>query len=575
MDDNRIVRELNDELAQRADRRFKGRLHQAFLDWYIEAEFGDAKWKFTDDVNDGGIDAVVWRPGDSPAVVIVQSKYSKNFAGSKLGGGAYEDFAETVKAFRHGDEVFDEFLDNVRSELRRTYRHAYEILAKERSWVQRRKAFRLITTHTRRSRSEDGNVPSDSFLYAANILRLYKHFRQAATPKARDLLLGIEDKLTYKDEQRGLTSYFFNAKVSDFRKYLEHNDVARLLARNIRYDLASQVGKRIRSTYEKWPADFWYFHNGITIICDDFVERTKVATLTAPSVINGGQTLYAISSSSRKKSSALVAVKAIVREDPTESPVEDDKWLQNVIKSVNSQNRVHSFELRSNEPEQVLLQNCFREQSIYYERKRGEWREVRNEPRFRNFERIALTKLGQILTTVLQKDGDGVLKVKKGVDPLFDTPHYEQLFPSPSRVKRRFERIYLAYRIWRLLDYLGYPNSAEARRQRHAFWNCLWMMHQGVTASISHTKVTVRSLRRAFDHLESSNADGRSARRVVRGVAKAAWKCWREGKRRDPEKWTPNNFFKSPYGMQRLKRQTFPRVRKPLRRLGVFINSFS
>jgi hypothetical protein len=88
---DKIISEFLDEIGQRADRDFKGQSHEAFLAWYIEAEFGDVKWRFTDDVNDGGIDAVVWLPDESPSVMIIQSKYSKRFGGSKLPAKAYSE----------------------------------------------------------------------------------------------------------------------------------------------------------------------------------------------------------------------------------------------------------------------------------------------------------------------------------------------------------------------------------------------------------------------------------------------------------------------------------------------------
>ena len=68
--------EFLDELSQRAEKQYRGLLHKAFIDWYIDAEFGRVEWKVTDDVNDGGIDAIVWRPGENPPVIIIQSKFS-------------------------------------------------------------------------------------------------------------------------------------------------------------------------------------------------------------------------------------------------------------------------------------------------------------------------------------------------------------------------------------------------------------------------------------------------------------------------------------------------------------------
>ncbi len=410
-----LIGEFIDELFERANRSFNGRLHQAFVDWYIDAEFGDVKWKFTDDVSDAGIDAIIWRPEDVPAVVILQSKFTKNVNRAMLGRTSLSEFKKVVEAFRYSDHRFEELLNLARQDLRSTYRKANEILSKCDNWFQKRKAFRLITTLKASNNTELAQLPPESLVFSRDILRLYQQYRQAETPKARELQLEVEDKLSYADRPRGLTSYIFNAKLSDYRKYLQKNDVARLVARNIRYNLGSSIGTNIRKTYEDSPNEFWYKHNGLTIICDDYIEQNKTATLINPSVVNGAQTLYAISSSGSNSSSALVTTKVVVRGIQGRH-IEDDKWLQEIIRSVNSQNRVRESDLRSNEPEQVLLQLKFRELKVYYERKRGEWREIRNEPRFRGFERLRLGDLGQILAAVSSEDGSGVLLAKQGTD---------------------------------------------------------------------------------------------------------------------------------------------------------------
>jgi hypothetical protein len=551
----KLVSEFLDHLHSRADESFKGRLHQAFIAWYVEAEFGDVKWDFTDDVNDSGIDAVIWNSEDNLPVTIIQSKFTENFGKGRLGKHAYAEFRSVIDAFRHGDERFDKLVAAARADLRRIYRRAYETLGKGDNWFQKKKAFRLITSRLPRRKYQFGDIPADHFLHGDEILRLYSDFRQAQTPRARDLTLRIEDKLSYRQGPRGVTSYLFSAQLSDFRKYLQTYDVPRLLARNIRYDLGSRVGESIKKTYENSPHDFWYFHNGLTIICDDFIERNKEATLVAPSVVNGAQTLYAISTSKNKASSALVPVKVIVRAEASSHAVEDDQWLQDIIRSVNSQNRVRKSDLRSNEPEQVLLQSKFREMRVYYERKRGEWRVVRNEPRYRNHERLSLVRLGQILTATNAPDGIGVLTVKKGVDDVFDDPNYKKLFPRRSLVARRFERIYLAYRIATFLENFGYRNAAERRKLRHGFWSTLWLVHSGVTAAVRHSVVDTSSIKRAFDHLEArSSAPAREARKAAREAVATVWEVWRKAASRDRDLWTPNNFFKSKLGIRSVTR---------------------
>lgn len=101
----------------------------------------------------------------------------------------------------------------------------------------------------------------------------------------------------------------------------------------------------------------------------------------------------------------------IVRSNNKDEHIEDDDWSQQVIRGVNTQNRVRSYDFRSNEPEQIELQNRFRDLKIFYERKRGEWAEYRNEPRYRGFDKVSLKTLGQMLGATSEKDGQGVLLV--------------------------------------------------------------------------------------------------------------------------------------------------------------------
>lgn len=568
-----LLSEFLDEISERADKKFNGRSHQAFVDWYIEAEFGEVNWTFTDDVSDGGIDSVVWRHDEVPPLIIIQSKYTERVGKSKLAAKLYKDFKDVVGAFKYGEDEFDRFLSNVRHDLRRTYRRAFESLNGLDNWHQKKKAFRLVTTFARRSASEFDLIPEECFVDSTDILRLYNHYRQAQTPKARVLRLRIDDKLSYRDASRGIESYTFNARLHDFRKYLEHNDVSRLVARNIRYDLGGRIARNIRRTYEKTPRDFWYFHNGLTLICDDCEEKQGEAIITGPSVINGAQTLYAISTSSAKLSSALVATRVIVRGTNKKGSVEDDGWIQNVIESVNSQNKVQAYDLRSNDAEQILLQGRFRELKVYYERKRGEWREVRNEPKYRSFDRLSLKMLGQILSAVSEENGDGVLRVKKGTSEVFRPDNYKKLFRSRAAVARRFPRIYLDYRLFRLLKADGYANPKEFRKQRHAFWNCLWLLSVGVAPAVHLNGLAMPSLKKACDHLDSARSGRRITRQALRKLTRTVWRTWRKARKADPEGLTANNFFKSKSGMRMLSRHVMPQASKSLRSLSKQINS--
>lgn len=560
MDRRILLTEFLDGLSQRADASFKGHRHQAFVAWYVEAEFGRVEWEFTDGPDDGGIDAVVWLPKEKPSVALIQSKFAERIGKASLSVGAYRDFQNVVECF-YSKEGFDTFLPKVRTDVKRHYQKAFDHLQEENNWAIQKKAFRLITTKKRGSRAEFGRIPKENFIYCNEIMDLYRQYRKAATPKARPLRLHIKNKLPYKDGNR--TSYLFNARLSDFRNYFDQNDVARIVAGNIRHNLAGRIGEEIRKTFEKKPHDFWYLHNGLTIVCDDFTEdRSQNVTLVNPSVVNGAQTLYAISTSPKKRSPALVPARVIVRNESANA--EDDKWLQTVIRGVNTQNHVKRYDFRSNEPGQVELQKKFHEMKVFYERKRGEWRDHKTNPKFKNFDRIRVDKLGQILTATRAYDGQGVLLVKRSTEQIFEEKNYRQVFPSgPRETSRRFRKIYLAYRLHRFLYNFGYEDATERRQQQHAFWNTLWLLHLGFASGL-HSRITAEAIQNVFDSFEGKDRWGESAQRVIRRARRRVWSAWKKEARR----WTPNNFFKSPIGNEKLLSNAFPKMQPELQKLG-------
>ena len=558
LDERLLAKEFLEALHERAEQHQNGTLHEAFVDWFIEAEYGRVDWKFTDDTGDGGVDAIVRLPGEVPPVVLLQSKFSERIGRGILGLNAYEEFDNVVEAFRKRGDIFEGFIKTVREDARRLYRQAHNALEDAGTWHIEKKAFRLITTCARKRRLENDLLPESAYRYADDILDLYRQYRKGHTPQARDLELRMTDKLPYRDATRGVTSYLFNAQMADFRRYCETSEVGRLVARNIRYNLAGRIGRHIRETYEDDPHDFWYLHNGITIICDDFIEKNQVATLVNPSVVNGAQTLYAIAGSSRKTSSALVATRVIVRGSYQRRVAqEDDEWVQRVIRGVNTQNRVKAQDFRSSQTTLLRL-SCttdFGTQKVFYERKRGEWREFRNEPRFRGFDRTSLKDVGLALTAVSEADGSGVVLVKRGAEAIFsEDKTYARLFPSRALVGRRFERIYFAYRLAKFVRDHGYKTAREFRKQRHSYWTVVWLAHEVMAGGDRFfSRASVESIRRAFDDFDGGMIGGIRSRKTIRTVRAAVWAAWRKARRADMELWTPNNFFKSQWGHGKIR----------------------
>jgi hypothetical protein len=236
----------------------------------------------------------------------------------------------------------------------------------------------------------------------------------------------------------------------------------------------------------------------------------------------------------------------IVRSSRHRVAQEDDEWAQKVIRGVNTQNRVKAQDFRSNDPAQIELQNRFRDQKVFYERKRGEWREFRNEPRFRGFDRTSMRNVGLALTAVSEPDGSGVVLVKRGAEMIFgEDKNYERLFPSRALVGRRFERIYFAYRLAKFVGDHAYKTSKEFRKQRHSYWTVVWLAHETMAGGGRFfSRSSVDSIRRAFDLFERGTMTGIRARRTIRTVRAQIWAAWRKARHIDTEQWTPNNFLK-------------------------------
>ena len=566
LSDELLIEEFLEALRDRATKDQQS-IHHAFVAWYVEAEFGGAvDWKFTDDAGDAGIDAIVRLPGERPPVVVIQSKFSERVGKGLLFESAYEEFDQVIEAFHTRGDTFDEFLQSAREDLRVTYRKAFKALEEIGNWNSERKAFRLITTLRRRPRKSNKRLPKAGYHYADDILALYRQYRKGHTPQARDLVLQMDEFLPYKDPARKVTSYLFNARVEDFRGYCETSDVGRLVARNIRYNLAGPVGKRIRDTYENQAHDFWYLHNGITVICDGMVRKGSSARLVNPSVVNGAQTLYAIAGSSKKSSPALVATRVVVRAGRPKVSIEDDEWVQRVIRGVNTQNRVKAQDFRSNDPAQLELQRLFRDHKVFYERKRGEWKEVRNEPRYRGFARASLKDVGMALVATSEADGAGVVLVKRGAERIFgDDKMYHQLFPSRGLVARRFEQIYFNYRLAEFVRAYAYKDSAQFRKQKHSLWTVIWLAHEAMAGRDRFfSSASTRSIRNAFDAFDETGVTGRQARAAIKKVREVVWASFRKSRRIDFDKWTPNNFFKSQWGHDRVRRMCLANARRLL-----------
>ena len=161
----------------------------------------------------------------------------------------------------------------------------------------------------------------------------------------------------------------------------------RLFARNVRGYLGStEINRGMVDTLTNEPEFFWYYNNGVTIICDE-AERTSrgghdVLHVMNPQVINGQQTTRTLHANRGAGQHASVIVRVIsVPRKTGEVHNHFETLVSRIVAATNLQNAIRPSDLMSNDRRQVELERHFRNLGYYYMRKR----QTKGEARLRGF----------------------------------------------------------------------------------------------------------------------------------------------------------------------------------------------
>jgi hypothetical protein len=155
----------------------------------------------------------------------------------------------------------------------------------------------------------------------------------------------------------------------------------RLLERNIRRYLGlhgNRVNEGIRTTLRsKEPANFYFFNNGLTLVCDDFAYNAlqssdfqiKVENLQ---IVNGGQTCMTIFKTAEElqKEGKTLPAEATVLVRIYKLPKDNEDIVLKITHATNSQNPVDLKDLRANDAKQQQLEQSILEMGYTYRRKR-------------------------------------------------------------------------------------------------------------------------------------------------------------------------------------------------------------
>lgn len=167
--------------------------------------------------------------------------------------------------------------------------------------------------------------------------------------------------------------------VSQLSSLLDrHGD--RLLERNIRRYLGltgnrvnEAVAETLRNVQER--PNFYFYNNGITIICSQFrhnalqAENTTVV-IDGLQIVNGGQTSKTVQQVVREDGIEAGGAQVLVR--IYELSASEDSLVQSITYATNSQNPVDLRDLRSNDDKQRELDQAITDLGYTYRRQRSE-----------------------------------------------------------------------------------------------------------------------------------------------------------------------------------------------------------
>ncbi len=197
-------------------------------------------------------------------------------------------------------------------------------------------------------------------------------------------------------------SLIVNISAMSLKSLYEQYGYRGLFAQNLRYYVKNaKIDGNIIESIQEQPENFWYYNNGVILICDDYIVDGNQILVQNFSIINGGQTTKLVGETEFQKD---FFIQCKIIKNKYES--EDDRleFIANVAEATNTQKPIKDKDLIANRIEQRLLKKQLADTGVYCQIKRGEkvnkklypaaWQNTTNE------------ELGQfLLSFVYQKPG--------------------------------------------------------------------------------------------------------------------------------------------------------------------------
>ena len=313
------------------------------------------------------------------------------------------------------------------------------------------------------------------FIYFDELISYYNDYliKKAPAPNRISFEVVNESPSKILDKSYPIKARVFTVMAKDVANNYDSYKEA-LFQDNLRYNLET-YGSNINEEIYKTSIDpnnsskFWYFNNGITIVCKKIEESPNGRNiyLRKAQIINGAQTTYAIYkafSEGNLKDDVCVLIKVIET---------DDKELKEQIAMYsNSQNAINLRDMTSNDSVQTKIQRELLNKGYFYERKRGEfdasYPTISAKRRFGNNYKDRLienTNAAQAFLAYFLDKPSAAKEQKSNIFNKTESGFYNQIFDINDHYLS--EKI---LRVWSLLKYID-RRKKEYKKQYNSLKN--------------------------------------------------------------------------------------------------------
>lgn len=487
------ISNLKDEIRQYRKTYPALKDDSAFVLWFVRAYLEDreeaSKAAITGESGDKNIDAVLINERAKQAH-IVQGKFRETLGECSENRNDVPEFAGLAtypwqtKAFL--EEFYSHLAASVHEKLENIVHHArhngYEIRL---YYVTTGKCSKHILNAANQVVSE-AEGPARIYIFdAPQVMTIYGKYAVGEAPAVPELTLRVSSEGAVRsegviqrfDSRKEIESWVFSMLSADVGEMYAKAGL-RLFARNIRGYLGktNEINEAMATTIKNEPENFWYYNNGVTIVCDTAKREIQggqdVLIVERPQVINGQQTTRTLRDNSSSHASVLVKVIRIPRRDGDED--EYDDLVSSIVRATNWQNYITPSDLVSNDAIQVYLERELRKRGYRYVRKRQTSSEAKAlGGGALDFE----VKKEQLAQAVAGCEFDPSVLLK-GKEALFDERYYRSIFHSRS-IRFYLSRYWLMRRVVVM--------SKKNRQRAYAKWFVLRLLWDLLSSDLSNS----------------------------------------------------------------------------------------